>query len=87
MSHDDLISFLKRSQAALRPSVTIPTAAVAEQGEDSGMSTDEHLSSGSDSATTTKSESYIFVKENCCPDAAWGKGTEFLDPADSSLTR
>lgn len=31
--------------------------------------------------------SLIFVKENVCEDAAWGKGHEFLDPEDSSLTR
>ena len=31
--------------------------------------------------------SLIFVKENVCEDAESGKGNEFLDPEDSSLTR
>ncbi|WRT64425.1 uncharacterized protein IL334_001357 [Kwoniella shivajii] len=30
---------------------------------------------------------YVFVKENCCDDAAGGVGQEFLDEEDSSLTR
>lgn len=32
-------------------------------------------------------ESLIFVKENCCEDGPDGKGVEFLDVEDSSLTR
>ncbi|WWC86522.1 uncharacterized protein L201_001399 [Kwoniella dendrophila CBS 6074] len=32
-------------------------------------------------------ENFIFVKENCCDDAAGGVGQEFLDEEDSSLTR
>jgi protein N-terminal methyltransferase len=32
-------------------------------------------------------KSLIFVKENTCEDAPGGKGAEFLDEEDSSLTR
>jgi protein N-terminal methyltransferase len=69
MSHEDLITFLRRAQAALRPA---PAA------------TDASASGGSGPAGAG---SLIFVKENCCADGAWGKGAEFLDPEDSSLTR
>ncbi len=37
--------------------------------------------------TTPDSPAYIFVKENVCDNAPDGKGTEFLDEEDSSLTR
>jgi hypothetical protein len=84
MSHEDLLAFFNRAQAALRPPTRLidPTSSLSDA--DDSIAED-------DAATTTSSprvsESYIFVKENCCPDDAWGKGTEFLDPADSSLTR
>ena len=79
MSHQDLLAFFKRAQAALRPPTPLIDLSSANDGEDA-MDT-------ASSSAAKMTESYIFVKENCCPDDAWGKGTEFLDPADSSLTR
>lgn len=84
MSHPDLLAFFARAKAALRPPTPLtpsgPSAstATADIAEESGDAT---------AGEPKMSESFIFVKENCCPDDAWGKGTEFLDPADSSLTR
>ncbi|ORY23610.1 AdoMet dependent proline di-methyltransferase-domain-containing protein [Naematelia encephala] len=39
------------------------------------------------SALRDNTESFVFVKENCCDDAPGGTGQEFLDEEDSSLTR
>lgn len=86
MSHPDLLAFFARAKAALRP----PTPLTPSGPSNSIATGDIAEASGDVTATAGEpkmSESFIFVKENCCPDDAWGKGTEFLDPADSSLTR
>jgi hypothetical protein len=64
MTHEDLVTFLRQSKAALRKSDDI-----------------------TEDATAIGYTSLIFVKENVSEDAVGGKGSEFLDPEDSSLTR
>ncbi|RXK38907.1 hypothetical protein M231_03856 [Tremella mesenterica] len=78
MSHVDLVAFLKRARAALRPSMAFDPLPTPFTPTHPGASGHPHRFTDS---------GIIVVKENVCEDDPSGDSREILDEQDSSLTR